>query len=181
MLKICNSSPTQMMSCHGCMPGVVCMWSIGVPCRKVQRFAKTPKNYVMHCRRRALPCGAYTAAGVARCCWLGARIACSNAQGETVELEARMILTATGAKPNTAYGYEHRTHVARAADGKNYACTGTHEQEAARLANDVSGKPSRTLSRMRTGFTDLRVHLVGDVHPQFHGSVVKALYRLKRL
>jgi len=98
-----------------------------------------------------------------------------NAEGKLVEsdeevrLPARAIFVATGAKPNIAYYYEHRGTFEL--DGGHYKA---HE-----LAGPVPvSKYCKTpdfgpfTSYLKEG---KRVSYIGDTHPTFNGSVVKAV------
>ncbi len=92
-------------------------------------------------------------------------------------LPARSIFVATGAKPNVAYEFEHR---------------GTFHREGTEYqAYDVNGEmevvhPEKHCKTPEFGaFTSYqhegrRVTFLGDTHPVFHGSVVKAIASAKR-
>lgn len=106
-----------------------------------------------------------------------------NAQGEATNepekvLPARSIFVATGARPNVAYEFEHRGSMQRA--GPDYQ------------AFDVAGdsmqptQPSHCKVPEFGAFTSYqqqghRVSFLGDTHPVFHGSVVKAIASGKRI
>lgn len=92
---------------------------------------------------------------------------------EEVRIPARAIFVATGTQPNTAYEFEHR---------------GTFTKQGVQYQHyeDVSGELviphgvdhiKETLFGPFTSYhkTDKRVSLIGDTHPVFHGSVVKAI------
>lgn len=93
-------------------------------------------------------------------------------------LPARAIFIATGAKPNIAYAYEHRGTFVK--EGNNYQ------------RNELQG--GHLMSIQQQGhckmpnfgpFTSYeqdhhRVSFLGDTHPIFHGSVVKAIASGKR-
>ncbi len=96
-----------------------------------------------------------------------------HAGGEEVVLPARSVFVATGARPNVAYEFEHRGHFAK-------------ERGHYRTYRDMNG----TLASVPVAphckqpdfgaFTSYqqdhrRVSFVGDTHPVFHGSVVKAI------
>ncbi len=92
---------------------------------------------------------------------------------EEVRLPARSILVATGTQPNTAYEFEHRGTFNRLnlqyqhyedLDGELVVAHGiTHCKEPAFGAFTSYHKDH------------YRVSLIGDTHPVFHGSVVKAI------
>lgn len=90
-----------------------------------------------------------------------------------VILPARSILVATGAKPNIAYEFEHRGHFER--EGFQYQ---PYQQINGNLTT-VSPTPHCKTETFGP-FTSYhqqgrRVSFVGDTHPTFHGSVVKAI------
>ncbi len=96
-----------------------------------------------------------------------------QATGEEVVLPARCVLVATGARSNVAYEFEHPGHFAK--ERGQYK---THRGADGRL------EPIAVAAHCKTGdfgpFTsyaqdDRRVTYVGDTHPVFHGSVVKAV------
>jgi NADPH-dependent glutamate synthase beta subunit-like oxidoreductase/NAD(P)H-flavin reductase len=93
--------------------------------------------------------------------------------GEDVTIPARAILVATGARPNVAYEFEHKGHFLK-------------ERGHYQTFHDVDGKlePIPVAAHCKMGdfgpFTsygadDRRVSFLGDTHPVFHGSVVKAV------
>ncbi len=92
--------------------------------------------------------------------------------GEEAVVPARAILVATGARPNVAYEFEHKGHFAKAKGQYQ-----THR--------DVGGtlEPVETLGNCKEDFGPFtsyavhghRVSFLGDTHPVFHGSVVKAV------
>lgn len=93
-------------------------------------------------------------------------------------LPARSIFVATGANPNIAYEYEHRGTFLR--DGFNYErfefvdnkLIPVHELGNCKIKNFG---PFTSYER-----GDHRVSFLGDTHPIFHGSVVKAIACAKR-
>ncbi len=93
--------------------------------------------------------------------------------GKEVTIPTRAILVATGARPNVAYEFEHKGHFHK-------------ERGHYQTHHDVDGKlePIPVAPHCKTGdfgpFTsyslhDRRVSFLGDTHPVFHGSVVKAV------
>ncbi|MBI5613266.1 MAG: FAD-dependent oxidoreductase, partial [Gammaproteobacteria bacterium] len=93
--------------------------------------------------------------------------------GDAVSIPARAILVATGARPNVAYEFEHKGHFSK-------------ERGHYRTFHDVAGAlapipVAAHCKRADTGpFTSYdvdgrRVSFLGDTHPVFHGSVVKAI------
>ncbi len=93
--------------------------------------------------------------------------------GEDVTIPARAILVATGARPNVAYEFEHKGHFHK-------------ERGHYQTYHDVSGalEPTPVSQHCKTNdfgpFTSYgtdghRVSFLGDTHPVFHGSVVKAV------
>lgn len=100
------------------------------------------------------------------------------ATDEEQTLPARSIFVATGARPNIAYEYEHRDTFLR--DGFNY-------ERFEYVDNEL--KPVHELGNCKMTdfgpFTsyekgDHKVTFLGDTHPIFHGSVVKAIASAKR-
>src|SRR3989344_2027935 len=93
--------------------------------------------------------------------------------GEEVVIPPRAILVATGARPNVAYEFEHKGHFHK-------------ERGHYQTFHDVNGKlaPIPVAAHCKIGdfgpFTSYGVHehrvsFLGDTHPVFHGSVVKAV------
>ncbi len=104
-----------------------------------------------------------------------------KAQTEEVTLPARSILVATGAKPNVAYEFEHRGHFQR--DGifqyqpfqdvngtlqPQVKATHCKQPEWGSFTSYTGSQPQQ------------RVTFVGDTHPAFQGSVVKAVASAKQ-
>jgi NADPH-dependent glutamate synthase beta subunit-like oxidoreductase/NAD(P)H-flavin reductase len=97
-------------------------------------------------------------------------------------IPARAIFVATGAKPNIAYEFEHRGTFHR--EGMEYRAY--QEDEQGHLHN----APPPTAEHVKTAefgpFTSYqhegyRVSFLGDTHPVFHGSVVKAIASALRI
>jgi len=93
--------------------------------------------------------------------------------GEEVVIPTRAILVATGARPNVAYEFEHKGHFLK-------------ERGHYQTYHDVHGKlePIPVAAHCKLddfgpftsyGANDHRVSFLGDTHPVFHGSVVKAV------
>ena len=97
---------------------------------------------------------------------------------EEQTLPAKSIFVATGAKPNIAYEFEHRGTFEK--DAHAYRCNesidGTlkHVESQGHIKSDQFG--------VLTSYdkNDYRVSFIGDTHPLFHGSVVKAIASAKR-
>ena len=98
--------------------------------------------------------------------------------GEEIAVPARSILVATGARPNVAYEFEHRGHFQK--DHGHYQ---TYHDAGGEL------KPVPVAGHCKADdfgpFTSYdvdgrRVTFLGDTHPVFHGSVVKAVASAKR-
>jgi len=92
---------------------------------------------------------------------------------EEVRLPARSILVATGTQPNTAYEFEHRGTFNRLSLQYQH-----YEDIDGELA--VGHGVKHCKEPMFGPFTSYqkeahRVSLIGDTHPVFHGSVVKAI------
>ncbi|MHB8535250.1 MAG: FAD-dependent oxidoreductase [Sulfuricaulis sp.] len=99
--------------------------------------------------------------------------------GEDVVIPARAILVATGARPNVAYEFEHKGHFHK-------------ERGHYQTHHDVNGKlepvPVAAHCKMDDfgpftsyGVDEHRVSFLGDTHPVFHGSVVKAVASGQRI
>lgn len=91
-------------------------------------------------------------------------------------LPAKTILVATGAQPNIAYEYEHRGTFAR--DNKEYHTYDFDGQLVEAAAHCKSNHFGAFTSYAKA---DKRVSFLGDTHPLFHGSVVKAIASAKRI
>ena len=85
-------------------------------------------------------------------------------------LSARTILVATGSQPNTAFEYEHRGHFNRS--GAFYQLNKLDQDGLTHIPSDPSEEGAFFTSYRSD---DKRVSVIGDLHPRFHGSVVKAL------
>ena len=88
-------------------------------------------------------------------------------------LSARSILVATGTQPNTAYEFEHKGNFQRINLQYQH-----HEDDDGQLS--VAENIDHCKNPQFGPFTSYqkdhyRVSLVGDTHPVFHGSVVKAI------
>ena len=106
---------------------------------------------------------------------------CEVSKGEysTQTLPARTILVATGAKPNVAYEFEHRGTFVRT--GFQYdRFTRVNEQLKVQVEQQHVKENSVApfTSDDREGKL---VSFLGDTHPVFHGSVVKAIASAKRM
>lgn len=93
---------------------------------------------------------------------------------DEVLLSARSVLCATGASPNVAYEFEHKgTFLKHSQAYRPHRFAGDHlvleERDHGHCKSDKIG--------MLTSYDDgeHRVSLLGDAHPWFHGSVVKAV------
>lgn len=84
-------------------------------------------------------------------------------------LLCQSILVATGSLPNTAYGYEHKSSFER--DGAYYRLFGLASDGLTLNEADASGQCFFS----SYSYAAKRVSVVGDLHPHYHGSVVKAL------
>ena len=91
---------------------------------------------------------------------------------QLLRLPARHILVATGSAPNTAFEYEHRGHFER---------SGSFYRRYALADDGLSLLPLTAQNSQAHAFLSSyqhqqgRVSLIGDLHPEYHGSVVKAL------
>lgn len=92
----------------------------------------------------------------------------------SIDLPARAVFIAAGSIPNTVYEREHPGSFVM--DGKFFAA---HQMDAQGQLVRVPGK-GHNKSAEPGFFTSyahgaMRVSFIGDTHPQFHGSVVKAM------
>ena len=88
-------------------------------------------------------------------------------------IPARTILVATGAQPNVAYGFEHADDFER----KRYQYTAYQWQDEGLVASPVKAHCKQENIGMFTSYNKQGkcVSFIGDTHPVFHGSVVKAI------
>ncbi len=97
----------------------------------------------------------------------------TQSSGVIKKLPARSIFVATGTKPNIAYEFEHRGTFAR--NGFHYQHYEMINNELV-LAHGVTHCKDPAFGPFTSyNKKDQRVSLVGDTHPVFHGSVVKAI------
>lgn len=97
---------------------------------------------------------------------------------EEQTLPANSIFVATGAKPNIAYEFEHRGTFVRAAN----AYQGYEDTDGTLIPLENNGHVKEQSIGVFTSYdkADRRVSFLGDTHPLFHGSVVKAIASAKR-
>jgi NADPH-dependent glutamate synthase beta subunit-like oxidoreductase len=94
--------------------------------------------------------------------------------GEVVALPARAVLVAAGSIPNTVYEREHPGTFEM--DGKYFAAYRIDETgEMVRVPSAGHCKGEQPGFFTSGGAGDLKVSFVGDNHPWYHGSVVKAM------
>ncbi len=96
-----------------------------------------------------------------------------RATTDEVKLPARSILVATGTQPNTAYEFEHRGTFNRLnLQYQHYEIL----NDELTIAHGVSHCKEDQFGPFTSYHQhDKRVSLIGDTHPVFHGSVVKAI------
>jgi NADPH-dependent glutamate synthase beta subunit-like oxidoreductase/NAD(P)H-flavin reductase len=96
-----------------------------------------------------------------------------KAGDDIVELPARAILVATGAKPNVAYEFEHGGTFEK--ESGHYQTHHLHgdKLESIPVAEHCKADDFGAFTSYHQD--DHRVTFLGDVHPVFHGSVVKAV------
>jgi NADPH-dependent glutamate synthase beta subunit-like oxidoreductase/NAD(P)H-flavin reductase len=92
---------------------------------------------------------------------------------EEVRLPARSLLVATGTQPNTAYEFEHRGTFNRLHLQYQHYEDVEGELSVAQGALHCKTSPFGPFTSYQKGHR--RVSLIGDTHPVFHGSVVKAI------
>ena len=97
---------------------------------------------------------------------------------EEQTLPARAIFVATGAKPNVAYGFEHSGTLER----KKFEYQRYVLSDLSLVATNETGHVKMDQFGAFTNYSDENrfVTFIGDTHPIFHGSVVKAIASAKR-
>lgn len=109
------------------------------------------------------------------------QLRCRQAQSAAeLVLPARSILVATGARLNVAYEFEHRGTFLRndRFEYRRYERKHGHLQQVNTTAHVKSPHFGAFTSYAKD---QLRVTFLGDTHPVFHGSVVKAIASAKRV
>jgi len=92
-------------------------------------------------------------------------------------IASRTILLAIGSQPNVAYEYEHAGTFLKS-HGYYTAHSGTESLESE--SSLLPAKLSRAAMMTSYNKHNHRISYVGDLHPQYHGSVVKALASAKK-
>ncbi|MBI3776729.1 MAG: FAD-dependent oxidoreductase [Gammaproteobacteria bacterium] len=100
-------------------------------------------------------------------------LVCAREAGGEVVLPARAILVATGARPNVAYSFEHKEHFAK--ERGFYKTFAAHGSELLPVAVAAHCKTEDFGAFTSYSNADKRVSFIGDTHPVFNGSVVKAI------
>ncbi|OUD12459.1 pyridine nucleotide-disulfide oxidoreductase [Thioflexithrix psekupsensis] len=93
---------------------------------------------------------------------------------KTFKYPARAILVATGAKMNVAYAFEHRDQLQRC-DTFQYQTYANQQGELRPVPIADHCKSPDFGAFTSYQHQDRRVSFLGDTHPVFHGSVVKAI------
>lgn len=94
-------------------------------------------------------------------------------------LQAKSILVATGAKPNVAYAFEHQGELNREKfEYQRFEQIDSQLQRITQHSHVKSDEIGPFTSYERDHY---RVSFLGDTHPVFHGSVVKAIASAKRI
>ena len=90
-------------------------------------------------------------------------------------IPAKSIFVATGAQPNIAYEFEHKGSFLR--DKMVYQCfdESGHAVEKIGHVKENFGIFTSYFEKNNQSTTPYRVSFIGDTHPVFHGSVVKAI------
>lgn len=101
----------------------------------------------------------------------------SHLQPDGVRLPARAIFVATGAKPNVAYAFEHKDDIAR----KKFEYPRYREEGGELIPVSEMGHVKMLEAGVFTSYSKDRrfISFIGDTHPIFHGSVVKAIASAK--
>lgn len=92
---------------------------------------------------------------------------------DDVQIPARSILVATGARPNVAYEFEHEGTFLR--NGIQYQTFELNKGNLEAVPTAVHCKSENFGPFTSYEDEDFRVSFVGDSHPVFHGNVVKAI------
>ncbi len=101
-----------------------------------------------------------------------------SSSAEEVTLSARCILVATGAQPNIAYEFEHRGQFQRAGLQYQPFHEVAGQWQPVTVANHCKVEDFGPFTSYQ--HLDHRVSFIGDTHPTFHGTVVKAVASGKR-
>lgn len=91
---------------------------------------------------------------------------------ETVRVPARTVLVATGAKPNIAYYFEHRSLEVDNFQYRPHRLVDGQLEQAGRVEHCKQPDFGAFTSYDKEGH---RVTYIGDTHPDFNGNVVKAV------
>jgi NAD(P)H-flavin reductase len=102
----------------------------------------------------------------------------STLDQKQVVLPAKTILVATGAKPNIAYAFEHKDVLQR--EGLQYKRFMTIDQKLEEITQTHHPKSKQLGMLTSYHHNNKRVSFLGDTHPTFHGSVVKAIASAKK-
>ena len=89
----------------------------------------------------------------------------------------KSIFVATGSRPNVAYSFEHRDQLAKEKGSYTLFDDDGNIFDINDIKHCKSVKPS-FLNLYKGQFMD-KVSLIGDSHPQYHGSVVKVMASAK--
>ena len=93
--------------------------------------------------------------------------------GEAIQLPARAVLVATGARPNVAYEFEHRGHFAKISSHYQPHREVDHQLRPAATDGHCKDPEVGVFTSYDSG--NRRVSYIGDTHPTFQGSVVGAV------
>ena len=101
----------------------------------------------------------------------------SHLQADELRLPARAIFVATGAKPNVAYAFEHKDDILR----KKFEYPRYREEHGELIPVPETGHVKMKEAGVFTSYAKDGhfVSFIGDTHPIFHGSVVKAVASAK--
>jgi NADPH-dependent glutamate synthase beta subunit-like oxidoreductase/NADPH-dependent ferric siderophore reductase len=98
--------------------------------------------------------------------------------GKDVVLPARSVLVATGARPNVAYEFEHRGHFTK--DGAYYQSFRESDGVLTPAPVTRHGKTDDFGAFTSYQQDGRRISYLGDTHPVFNGSVVRAVASAQR-
>ena len=109
--------------------------------------------------------------------WVRALMCQHVESGESVCLEARTVLVATGAKPNVSYGFEHGEDLKR----QRFSYMPYQYIDGRLVSGDHVLHCKQEEKSFLTSYEQQGryVSFIGDTHPTYHGSVVKAIASAK--
>ena len=108
-------------------------------------------------------------------------LVCESTQhdhAEQITIPAKTLLVATGAKPNVAYAFEHRGVLEK--ENMQYKRFQSINNQLKQIEVENHCKSDQIGMFTNYDQNNKRVSFLGDTHPTFHGSVVKAIASAKQ-